>query len=72
MIAINAAIDTCEADELMKALQNPKAQLPQVHEFASSLYFEEFHNMKDEKQADLDYEEIFVAVKGNYRQKTVE
>ncbi|KAK3096452.1 hypothetical protein FSP39_000292 [Pinctada imbricata] len=63
VIAINEAIDTCEAQELMKALLNPKAQLPPVHEFAFNLYFEEFHNMKDEKQADLEYEEIFAAVK---------
>ncbi|XP_056022517.1 ras GTPase-activating-like protein IQGAP1 isoform X2 [Ostrea edulis] len=60
---INEAIDSCDADQLLKALQKPEAQLPPVFDFANALYFEEFHNMRDEKQSELDYDEISAAVR---------
>ncbi|XP_061172402.1 ras GTPase-activating-like protein IQGAP1 isoform X1 [Saccostrea echinata] len=60
---INEAIDSCDAEQLLKALQNPGAQLPSVFDYASALYFEEFHNMRDEKQSELDYDEIAAAVR---------
>ncbi|XP_078316270.1 ras GTPase-activating-like protein IQGAP1 isoform X2 [Crassostrea virginica] len=60
---INEAIDSCDAEQLLKALQNPAAQLPPVFDYACALYFEEFHNMRDEKQSELDYEEICAAVR---------
>lgn len=62
---INEAIDSCDAEQLLKALQNPAAQLPPVFDYACALYFEEFHNMRDEKQSELDYDEISAAVRGN-------
>lgn len=65
MDLINEAIDSCDAEQLLKALQNPAAQLPPVFDYACALYFEEFHNMRDEKQSELDYEEICAAVRGN-------
>lgn len=63
---INEAIDSCDADQLLKALQKPEAQLPPVFDFANALYFEEFHNMRDEKQSELDYDEISAAVRGDF------
>lgn len=63
---INEAIDSCDAEQLLKALQNPAAQLPPVFDYACALYFEEFHNMRDEKQSELDYDEISAAVRGNF------
>ena len=48
----------------MKTLQHPKSQLPDVHEFAASLYLTEFRSMREEKEGDLDYDEIYGAVKG--------
>lgn len=60
---INEAIDSCDSEQLLKALQNPSAQLPPVFDYACALYFEEFHNMRDEKQSELDYDEISAAVR---------
>ncbi|XP_063433642.1 ras GTPase-activating-like protein IQGAP1 [Mytilus trossulus] len=60
---INLAIANDEVDHLVKVLQSPSSQLPPVFDTAGSLYMEEFKNMKDEKQDDLDYDEIYAAVK---------
>ena len=60
---INLAITNNDADHLIQVLQNPRSQLPQVYDTAGALYLEEFRNMKDEKQEDLDYDEICGAVK---------
>lgn len=68
---INEAIDSCDAEQLLKALQNPAAQLPPVFDYACALYFEEFHNMRDEKQSELDYDEISAAVRGKSNSKDV-
>ena len=70
MDLINEAIDSCDAEQLLKALQNPAAQLPPVFDYACALYFEEFHNMRDEKQLELDYEEICAAVRGKLHSST--
>ena len=64
VISINTAIETSDTALLMKTLQHPKSQLPEVYDFAGQLYMEEFKNMKDEKEDNLDYDEIFAAVKG--------
>ena len=50
MTAINTAIETGDSALLMKTLQHPKSQLPEVYDFAGSLYMEEFKNMKEEKE----------------------
>ncbi|XP_013411467.1 ras GTPase-activating-like protein IQGAP1 [Lingula anatina] len=60
---INSALSGEDPQALMKALANPAAMLPPVHDFAANLYFEEFVNIKEEKQGDLDYEEIFGGVR---------
>lgn len=69
---INEAIDSCDSEQLLKALQNPAAQLPPVFDYACALYFEEFHNMRDEKQSELDYDEISAAVRGEGQHKRCE
>ena len=61
---INGAINGGDPVLLMKALKNPSAQLPPVHDSGDMLYLEEFCNMKNEKESDLDYDEIYAAVKG--------
>lgn len=63
VVTINAAITNGDATVLMRALQNPAAKLPPVNPYGESLYLEEFFNMRQEKQDDLDYDEIFAAVK---------
>lgn len=60
---INLAIANNDVDHLIKVLQSPSSQLPQVYNTAGNLYMEEFKNMKEEKQEDLDYDEIYTAVK---------
>ncbi|KAL3866731.1 hypothetical protein ACJMK2_044012 [Sinanodonta woodiana] len=60
---INKAVGERNQELLMKQFQNPSSQLPPVYSFAAVLYMEEFHNMKAEKEDDLDYDEIFAAVK---------
>lgn len=64
MAAVNQAIETKDRDMLMKTLQHPRSQLPHVYEFAGSLYMEEFCSMKEEKEDELDYDEMYAAVKG--------
>lgn len=63
VVSINSAIDSGDMEQLMKALSSPSAKLPPVYDFAGSLYMEEFQNMKVEKQTELDYDEIFAAIK---------
>ncbi|XP_060062495.1 ras GTPase-activating-like protein IQGAP1 [Ylistrum balloti] len=63
VIAINAAITNGDPAMLMRALQNPAAKLPPVNPYGDALYLEEFFNMRQEKQDDLDYDEIYAAVK---------
>ena len=62
--SINSAIDGASADGLMSALKQPTAELGQVHDYAAPLYHEELRNMKNEKQALLDYEELYGGIKG--------
>ncbi|XP_052795267.1 ras GTPase-activating-like protein IQGAP1 [Mya arenaria] len=61
--SINSSLETKDMALLMKTLQHPKSQLPPVHEFAGSLYMTEFTSMREEKGGDLDYEEVFAAVR---------
>jgi hypothetical protein len=67
VVSVNQAIETKDRDLLMKTLQHPRSQLPQVHDFAGSLYMEEFCSMREEKENEeqLDYDEIYAAVGGN-------
>ena len=65
VLRINEALDSGSPRELIEALQNPAAQLPEVHSFAGLLYLEEFTNMKNEKLSHLDYDEIHAGVLGN-------
>ncbi|XP_025077670.1 ras GTPase-activating-like protein IQGAP1 isoform X2 [Pomacea canaliculata] len=60
--SVNEAIDRGDHALLLRALQDPSAQLSQVYEFAGPLYQEELVNIKAEKQNDLDYEEIAAAL----------
>ena len=62
--SINAAIDSGQAEATLAALQNPAAQLPPVVSEAGPLYLEELGNMKLEKQAALDQEEIAAGLTG--------
>ena len=50
MKAINEALEKGDDEETLKALQNPKAKLPGVKNFAGPLYREELQCMKHEKQ----------------------
>ncbi|OWF47735.1 ras GTPase-activating-like protein IQGAP1 isoform X2 [Mizuhopecten yessoensis] len=63
VVAINTAINSGDPAVLMRVLQNPAAKLPPVIPYGDVLYLEEFFNMRQEKQDDLDYDEIFAAVK---------
>ncbi|KAL5004093.1 hypothetical protein ScPMuIL_017549 [Solemya velum] len=63
VLTVNSAVGNGDHVQLMRALQNPAGQFPAVYDFAGPLYLEEFVNMKAEKQGELDYEEIFAAVK---------
>nr|KAG5685671.1 hypothetical protein BaRGS_014478 [Batillaria attramentaria] len=60
--AINGAIESQDATQLLKALQNSNAQLPQVYDFAAPLYLEELVSIKSEKGEELDYDEIAAAL----------
>lgn len=60
--AINEALEKGDDEETLKALQNPKAKLPGVKNFAGPLYREELQCMKREKQASLDYDELYTGV----------
>jgi hypothetical protein len=48
--AINRALEDCDPVSTVKALKNPAAHLPVVHDFAGPLYLEEFSMIKNEKQ----------------------
>ena len=48
--SVNAAIDSQDSDQLLKALQSSQGQFPQVHNFAAPLYLEELVSLKQEKQ----------------------
>lgn len=48
--SVNEAIDRGDHALLLRALQDPSAQLSQVYEFAGPLYQEELVNIKAEKQ----------------------
>ncbi|KAK2148244.1 hypothetical protein LSH36_507g01001 [Paralvinella palmiformis] len=60
--AINEALEKDDDEETLKALQNPKAKLPSIKNFAGPLYREELQCMKQEKQASLDYDELYTGV----------
>ncbi|XP_029657707.1 ras GTPase-activating-like protein IQGAP1 isoform X1 [Octopus sinensis] len=60
---INLAIENTDAEQLMKALQNPAAQLSPIDDTAPMLYCDEFCSIRQEKQDSLEYHEIFNAVK---------
>ena len=53
VVAINTAIETDDPSLLMKTLQHPKSQLPEVCDFAGPLYMEEFKNMREEKEVTM-------------------
>ncbi|KAH3833286.1 hypothetical protein DPMN_106592, partial [Dreissena polymorpha] len=61
--SVNTSIDTRDVPLLMKTLQHPKSQLPECYEFAGTLYMAEFISMKEEKNEDLNYDEMYGAVK---------
>ena len=61
---MNAALMKNDAVATMAALKHPALDLPSPADFASNLYHVEMRNMKLEKQASLDYEEILGGVKG--------
>lgn len=46
---VNKALLAADKDQLYEALDDPKANYPPVFNFASSLYFEEFKNIREEK-----------------------
>lgn len=52
--------------QLMRALQHPAALLNPVDDTAPMLYYDEFCSIRNEKQASLEYHEIFNAVKSKY------
>ncbi|KAK6188369.1 hypothetical protein SNE40_004554 [Patella caerulea] len=56
--AINSALESGDRNALLKALQNPAAQLPPVYDTAADLYLEEFLNIKKDKEGELEHEEI--------------
>lgn len=60
--AVNEAIDSSEAELLLKAFQNSSGQFPTVFDFAAPLYLEELGSIKEEKQDELDYDEILAAL----------
>lgn len=47
---INTAIDSQDPAQLLRALQAPTAQLPEVLDFAGGLYMEEFNSVKADKE----------------------
>ena len=61
---VNQAVQTGDQALLMKTLQHPRSQLPEVFEFAGPLYLEEFKAMREDKEGDLDYQEILATVRG--------
>lgn len=60
---INNCIENGDAMQLMRALQHPAALLNPVDDTAPMLYYDEFCSIRNEKQASLEYHEIFNAVK---------
>lgn len=54
MDRVNKALASLNKDELFEALDDPKANYPPVHQFASALYFEEFTSIKEEKGVCID------------------
>lgn len=60
--AINSAIESQDASQLLKTLQNSNSQLPTVYDFAAPLYLEELVSIRSEKQEELDYDEIAAAL----------
>lgn len=62
--AINEALEKDDSSLTVQKLQNPVADLPSIDVYASKLYHAELSGMKQEKQGDLDYEELSTAVKG--------
>jgi len=56
--SVNSSLDGASADATLAALENSKALFPPVAHFAAILYHEEFKNIRQEKQASLDHEEI--------------
>jgi hypothetical protein len=64
--AINHALDEENSSHTLHELQNPEADLPQVDAQAAALYHAELSGMKEEKQADLDYNGLETAVKGSH------
>lgn len=60
---INNCIEHGDAMQLMRALQHPAALLNPVDDTAPMLYYDEFCSIRNEKQAPLEYHEIFNAVK---------
>ncbi|XP_064650547.1 ras GTPase-activating-like protein IQGAP1 isoform X2 [Lineus longissimus] len=63
VFAINRALEDGDPTTTVKALKNPAAQLPVVYDFASSLYQEEFFMIKNEKKADLAFNELHGGVR---------
>ena len=61
---MNSALDADNSDDVMRALQDPAAELPEVDARAATLYHEELKNMKSEKQAPLEHEELESGLKG--------
>ena len=64
MNAVNEALDSGDAEATLTALQNPAAQLPPVADFAGQLYYEELQNMRLEKEAPLNHDDLLAGVKG--------
>ncbi|XP_048258787.1 ras GTPase-activating-like protein IQGAP1 isoform X2 [Haliotis rufescens] len=62
LLSINSAINSNDPALLMKALQNPSAQLPPVIPGAAMLYLDEFRNIRTDKQGDLEHDEIASAI----------
>ncbi|XP_059801884.1 ras GTPase-activating-like protein IQGAP1 [Hypanus sabinus] len=60
---INAAIRGGDADQTVKELKHPEAQLPEVHQFAAPLYQQELWTLQQQSQeGNLTHTELLVAV----------
>ncbi len=53
MMQVNQALESSDPSATLRALQNPRLDLPSVLPGARTLYHEELRNMKAEKQVDL-------------------
>jgi len=62
-LGVNHALTSGDLDLLMKVLANPALQLQMVHTDAAALYLEELRGMREEKGADLEFEDIVAALK---------